>query len=298
MMIRDNTLSSKILDVIVHIVMLIMLVITLYPVLNVMASSFSSAAANDGGLVTIFPVDFNIQNYKLIFQRGRVPQAFMNSVIYTTVGTTINLLLTGCFAYALSRKHMALRNLYMTIAIIPMYFSGGLIPTFLLVRNLGLNDSLWALILPGAINITNFIIMRTFFQNIPQELEESAALDGANDFVIFVRIILPLSKAIIFTIGLYYAVGHWNSWFSAMIYLKDSSKYPLQMILRELVINTESMRDAAASGDFNTAADLVNMNVQGIKYATLFVSMVPMLMIYPFIQKYFMKGVMMGSLKG
>lgn len=297
-MIRDNTFSSKMLDLLVHIVMFIMLIITLYPVLNVAASSFSSTAANDSGLVTIFPVEFTLDSYKMIFQRGRVPDSFVNSVVYTTIGTAINLLLTGSFAYALSRPHMALRNIYMTIAIIPMYFSGGLIPTFLLVRNLGLYNSMWALILPGAINITNFIIMRTFFQNIPKELEESAALDGANDFVIFIKIILPLSKAIIFTIGLYYAVAHWNSWFSAMIYLKDSSKYPLQMILRELVINTESMRDAAASGDFNTAADLVNMNVQGIKYATLFVSMVPMLLIYPFIQKYFMKGVMMGSLKG
>jgi len=234
----------------------------------------------------------------MVLRRGTVPRAFVNSVIYTTVGTAINLLLTTSFAYALSRKHLALRNLYMTVAIIPMYFSGGLIPTFLLVKNLGLYNSMWALILPGAINITNFIIMRTFFQSIPKELEESASLDGANDFVILYKIILPLSKAAIFTIGLYYAVGHWNSWFSAMIYLNDAGKYPLQMILRELVIAASSLRDAADSGDFNTAADIVNINVKGIKYATLFISIVPMLIIYPFIQKHFVKGVMVGSLKG
>jgi len=186
----------------------------------------------------------------------------------------------------------------MTVAIIPMYFSGGLIPTFLLVKNLGLYNSMWALILPGAISITNFIIMRTFFQGLPAELEESAALDGANDFQILVKIILPLSKAVFFTIGLYYAVGHWNSWFSAMIYFKDSSKYPLQMILREMIIAANSMKDAASRDDFNTAADIVNLNVKGLKYATLFISMFPMLMVYPFIQKHFIKGVMMGSLKG
>lgn len=297
-MIKDNSLSSKILDVVVHITMIFMLVVTLYPVLNVMAASFSSTNANDRGIMGILPVEFTLDNYLMVLRRGTVPRAFVNSVIYTTVGTAVNLLLTTSFAYALSRKHLALRNLYMTVAIIPMYFSGGLIPTFLLVKNLGLYNSMWALILPGAINITNFIIMRTFFQSIPKELEESASLDGANDFIILYKIILPLSKAAIFTIGLYYAVGHWNSWFNAMIYLNDAEKYPLQMILRELVIAASSLRDAADSGDFNTAADIVNINVKGIKYATLFISMVPMLIIYPFIQKHFVKGVMVGSLKG
>lgn len=297
-MIQDNSFSSKVLDIIVHITMVIMLVITLYPVLNVIAASFSSTNANDKGIMGIFPVEFTVDNYRMIFERGVVPRAFINSLVYTAVGTVVNLLMTCSFAYALSRKHLALRNLYITISLIPMYFSGGLIPSFLLVKNLGLYNSMWALILPGAINITNLIIMRTFFQNIPEELEESASLDGANDFVIFYKIILPLSKAAIATIGLYYAVGHWNSWFNAMIYFKDSSKYPLQMVLRELVIVASSLRDAASSGDFNTAADIVNINVKGIKYATLFVSMVPMLIIYPFIQKHFVKGVMIGSLKG
>jgi len=278
--------------------MIFMLVATLYPVLNVLASSLSSSAANDAGIVSIYPIGLTFDNYRMVFEAGKVPKAFTNSVIYTVVGTAVNLLLTSSFAYALSRKHLALRKLYMTIAIIPMYFSGGLIPTFLLVKNLGLYDSMWALILPGAISITNFIIMRTFFQGIPAELEESASLDGANDFVILFKIIIPLSKAVFFTIGLYYAVGHWNSWFSAMVYFKDSSKYPLQMILREMIIAANSMKDAATSEDFNTAADIINLNVKGLKYATLFISMFPMLMIYPFIQKHFMKGVMMGSLKG
>ncbi len=297
-MIRDNSLSSRLLDVIVYIVMIFVLVVTLYPVLNVLASSFSGRLANESGIVTIFPVDFNLDSYNMIFASGTVPNAFKNSVIYTTVGTAVNLLLTGSFAYALSRKHLPLRGLYTTIAIIPMYFSGGLVPSFLLVRDLGLYNSMWALILPGAISITNMIIMRTFFQSIPVELEESASLDGANDLIIFVKIILPLSKAIIFTIGLYYAVSHWNSWFSAMIYFKDNDKYPLQMILRQIVIMTNDIKEAAISGDFTTLAFIGTVNVTGVKYATLFISIFPMLIIYPFIQKYFMKGVMIGSLKG
>lgn len=286
------------LDVIVYIVMIFMLVVTLYPVLNVFAASFSSASANDRGAVTVFPVEFTLDSYKMILEAGTVPHAFKNSMLYTAVGTLVNLLLTSSLAYALSRKNMPLRNFYMTICLIPMYFSGGLIPGFLLVRNLGLYNTMWALILPGAVSVQNLIIMRTFFQNIPDELEESAALDGANDFTIFFKIILPLSKAIFFTIGLYYAVGHWNSWFDAMIYFKDNDKYPLQMILRQIVIQTESIRDAASSADFIHTADLGRVNVTGIKYATLFVSMFPMLIIYPWIQKHFMQGVMVGSLKG
>lgn len=297
-MIRDNSMSSKVLDVIVAVTMIFVTIVTLYPVLNVFASSFSSASANDRGAVTIFPVEFSLHAYKMIFNSGTVPKSFLNSVIYTSVGTAINLLLTGAYAYALSRRHLPLKGFYTTVAIIPMYFSGGLIPTFLVVKNLGLYNTMWALILPGAISITNMIIMRTFFQNIPVELEESAALDGATDLTIFFKIILPLSKAVVFTIALYYAVAHWNSWFSAMIYFKDASKYPLQMILRQAVIQGQSLLEMAASDEFNSTADIASINVTGIKYATLFISMFPMLLIYPFIQKYFMQGVMMGSLKG
>jgi len=297
-MIRDTSLSSKLLDVVVYTVMIIMLIVTLYPVVHVFASSFSGRIANETGRVTIFPVDFNLESYKMIIESGTVLNAFRNSVVYTSVGTLVNLLLTGTFAYALSRKHLPLRKIYTTIALIPMYFAGGLIPTFLLVRNLGLYNSMWALILPGGIGITNMIIMRTFFQNLPAELEESASIDGANDIVIFVMIILPLSMAIIFTIGLYYAVGHWNSWFSAMIYFRDSAKYPLQMVLRQIVIMSNDIREMAISGDFSALAFIGGVNVTGIKCATLFISIFPMLLIYPFIQRHFIKGVMIGSLKG
>lgn len=297
-MVRDRSISSKVLDTVVHVTMFVVLVVTLYPVLHVFASSLSSASANDRGIVTIFPREFTFQAYQMIWQGKLVPMSFKNSVIYTGIGTILNLLMTGSLAYALSRKRLALRTLYTFMILLPMYFSGGMIPSFLLVRNLGLYNSMWALILPGAISITNLIIMRTFFQSIPAELEESAYLDGANDFTIFWKIVLPLSKAAIFTIGLYYAVSHWNSWFSAMIYLKDTDKYPLQMILRQIVIQTSALQEAAQSGDASAINEIGIVNVTGVKYATLFVSIFPMLLIYPFIQKYFIKGVMIGSLKG
>lgn len=296
-MLKDNSLSSKILSVIVNITMLVTVIITIYPVLNVLACSLSSARANDRGTITIFPQEFTLQAYQMIWEARTVPRAFKNSVIYTIVGTVINLLLTTTFAYPLSRKRLALKKFYIWLIVIPMYFSGGLIPMFLLVKNLGLYNTMWALILPGAISTTNLLIMRTFFQNIPSELEESAYLDGASEIYIYWKIILPLSKAALATIGLYYAVGHWNSWFSALIYLSDSNKYPLQLVLRQIVLMTQSLQEAAQSGDLSAINELGVVNVKGVKYATLFVSMLPMLIVYPFIQKYFVKGVMIGSLK-
>ena len=297
-MVRDNSLSSKLLDVFVYIVMIFVLVVTLYPVLHVVASSFSGRIANETAQVTIFPVDFTTEAYRMLWAAGTVPNAFVNSVQYTTVGVIINMLVTTAFAYALSRKHLPLRGIYTTFAIIPMYFSGGLIPTFMLVRNLGLLNSMWALVLPSAMSITNFIIMRTFFQGLPAELEESAKLDGANDFVIFVRIVLPLSKAVLYTIGLFYTVTHWNSWFPAMIYLRDSDMFPLQLILRQIVILAEDIREAAISGDFSNVAFIGGVNVIAIRFATLCIAILPMLLIYPFVQRHFIKGVMIGSLKG
>ncbi|MCL2016333.1 MAG: carbohydrate ABC transporter permease [Defluviitaleaceae bacterium] len=297
-MVRDNSLSSKVLDVFVYTVMIVTLVVTLYPVLHVIASSFSGRIANETGQVTIFPVDFTVEPYQMLWQAGTVPNAFVNSVQYTFVGVIINMLVTTTFAYALSRKHLPLRGFYTMVAIIPMYFSGGLVPTFMLVTNLGLTNTMWALVLPVAMSITNFIIMRTFFQNLPAELEESAKLDGANDFVIFTQIILPLSKAVLYTIGLFYTVTHWNSWFNAMIYLRDSNMFPLQLILRQIVILAEDIREAAISGDFTNVAFIGGVNVIGIRFATLCVAIVPMLLIYPFVQRHFIKGVMIGSLKG
>ena len=298
-MIADKSVSSKVMDIIVYATMIIVLVVTLYPVLYVVSSSLSSANANDRGLVTIFPVEFNIDAYKGIFAMPTLTRAFKNSVIITAGGTAINMIFTTSYAYALSRKRLALRGIYTIIAMIPMYFSGGLIPNFLLIsQNLHLYNSWWALVLPGAINTSNMIIMRSFFVSLPAELEESAYLDGANDFVIFWKIMLPLSQAVMMTVGLYYLVGHWNSWFSAMVYLNDQEKMPLQFVLRQIVLLSANMEQAALDGEAITGTSIYFTNYVAVKYATLVFSMVPMLMIYPFIQKFFVKGVMIGSIKG
>lgn len=298
-MIADKSVSSKVMDIVVYATMIIVLVVTLYPVLYVVSASLSSANANDRGLVTLFPVDFTLDAYIGIFSMPTLTRAFRNSVIITAGGTAINMFFTTTYAYALSRKKLALRGFYTVVAMIPMYFSGGLIPTFLLVsKTLGLYNSWWALILPGAISTTNMIIMRSFFVGLPVELEESAYLDGANDVVIFFKIILPLSQAVMFTIGLYYLVGHWNSWFSAMIYLDEDAKMPLQYMLRQIVLLSANLEQAALDGEVVTGNTLYFTNYVAVKYATLVFSMVPMLIIYPFIQKYFVKGVMIGSLKG
>jgi putative aldouronate transport system permease protein len=259
--------------------------------------SFSSASAFERGLVTFYPREFTLQAYKLILKAGTVPKSYMNTIIYTVVGTGINLLMTAMMAYPLSRSRLPFRKFYNQVIIITMFFGGGLIPQFLLIQSLHMHNTIWALVLPGAISAWNLIIMRTFFQSIPVELEESAYLDGANDFVIFIRIILPLSKAAIATIGLFYMVTHWNSWFSALLYLKDSEKYPLQLILRDIIMQGQMAQELAAQGDLSLL-EKQTINIESIKYATLFASILPMMLVYPFIQKYFVKGVMVGSIKG
>lgn len=291
-MVRDRSVSAKVFEAVVHIVMICVVLLTLLPVIHVISISFSSAAAISRGDVGLWPVEFSVSAYTAIFKSGNVPRSFLNSVYYTALGTAINMLLTTMMAYPLSRTYLTFRKFYNVLVLITMFFSGGLIPTFLTVKNLGLYNTVWAIVLPGAISTWNLIIMRTFFMGLPAELEESAQLDGANDFTIFARIILPLSKASIATIALFYGVGHWNNWFSGMIYFKNSKSYPLQTILRSIVINSEV-------SDEITVDEVINsISAEGIKYSTLVVSMVPMMAVYPFIQKYFVKGVMIGALKG
>jgi len=297
-MVRDKSISSKMLDVFVYFIMAFVFVTTIYPVLHVVSSSLSGRIANEAGLVTFFPRDFTVEAYTMLWRARTVPNAFINSIRYTAVGVTIQMFITTTFAYALSRRHLPLRKFYTFFAIFTMYFSGGMVPAFMLVRNLGLMDTMWALVLPPAMGVTNMIIMRTFFMNLPAELEESAKLDGANDLSIFVRIILPLSKAVLYTVGLFYAVGHWNSWFSAMIYLRNPDMFPLQLILRQLVVLAGDIRDAAYTGEFVDLAFMGTINVIAIRFAVVVVAIVPMLIIYPFVQRHFIKGVMIGSLKG
>ena len=296
-MVRDTSISSKILTVVIHATFVLVVAITLLPILHVFAVSFSSGKAYSGG-IGIVPKDFTLSAYDIIMKAGTVPNALVNSIIYMVSGTALNIALTSMMAFALSRKRLAFRTAYTIFVLIPMFFSGGMIPSFILIKNLGLYNTIGAMILPGAISVWNLIIMRTFFLSVPNDLDESALMDGANNFTIFIRIILPVSSASIATIALFYAVGHWNSWFGAMIYLRDMEKYPLQLVLRNIVIQGQMEREFVAARDYAAAEGMSQVNDESIKYATLVVSILPMLFIYPFLQRYFVKGVLIGSLKG
>ncbi|BDF47823.1 carbohydrate ABC transporter permease [Eisenbergiella sp.] len=287
------------MDVICYIIVAVVIVITLYPVLHLMALSLSSSSAVSKNLVSIWPREFTLQAYRKILATGTLVKSFKNSLIYTALGTVINMLLTSTMAYALSKARLPLRSFFTKLVLLTMYFSGGIIPTFLLINSLGMYDSVWALVMPSAISTYNLIVLRSFYAAMPLELEEAAYLDGASDLGIFFRIVLPLSKAGLATISLFYLVGHWNSYYSAMIYLKTAEKYPLQLVLRSIVIEGQMANELAAAGQAAAAEAMTGqVSVNSIKYATLFISIVPMMIIYPFIQKYFVKGVMIGSLKG
>jgi putative aldouronate transport system permease protein len=303
-MIRDRSVSSRVLDLIVHASLAFVLVVTLFPVLHIASVSLSSGTAVARNSITFYPQGIQLNAYKLVLETARIPRSFANAVLYTIVGTAINMAMTILMAYPLSKKRLALRRSYTTLVVITMFFGGGLIPTFLLVRALGMYNTIWALVVPGAITTWNLIIMRTFFQALPVELEESAYLDGAGDFTILVRVALPLSGAAIATMTLFYLVSHWNSWFGAMIFLKEKDRYPLQLVLREIVLQGQFIEEMVQKGLMASADRMSSvglneyLSIQKLKYATLFASMVPMLLVYPFIQKYFVKGVMIGSLKG
>lgn len=293
---KDNSLSSRVMDIVITVTMLLIVVVTIAPILHIASISVSGSTAINQGRVSFWPIDFSTEAYKLIWKAGTVPNSFVNSVIYTVSGTAINLVLTIMTAYPLSKRKLPLRNFYTLLVTIPMFFSGGIIPNFLVINELGMYNTIWAMIIPGAVSTWNLIIMRTFFMSLPDALEESAYLDGANDFQILIQIMIPLTLPSIATIGMFYAVSHWNAWFNALIYLKTSEKYPLQLILREIVIQGQVAKELAEQGVVDN--DTPSVVLESIKYATLFISIIPMLIVYPFVQKYFVKGVMVGSIKG
>jgi putative aldouronate transport system permease protein len=277
--------------------MILLSIIMLYPFLYVASASVSSNSAILAGRVSIIPDTLDFKAYEAVFKYKMVWTAYGNTLFYTTVGTAINLVLTVLGAYPLSRKDFYGKSLFTFMIAFTMLFSGGLIPTFLVVRDLGMFNTRWAVLLPGAISTMNMIIMRTFFQGIPDSLEEAATIDGCTDIQVLTKIILPLSTASLMTIGMFYAVGHWNSWFGAMIYLRDGSKYPLQLVLRGIVLQNQ-INDLLSAQAGTTIEDGTNLIAESIKYAVIMVAVVPILCVYPFIQKYFVKGVMIGSIKG
>lgn len=273
-------------------VMTFICIITLYPFLYVAAVSLSSPIFVAQGKVGIIPLGFTTQAYEKVFRYPMIGRAYFNTVYYTVLGTAINLLMTIFAAYPLSRKSFVGRKLFNMMIFFPVIFSGGMIPTYLIVNGLRMRNTVWALVIPGAISGFNAIIMRTFFESIPAELEESAKIDGASHMQILTKITLPLSLPSIATIGLFYAVGHWNSFFPAMLYLSEPEKQPIQIVLRNIVImnQTETV--------MGTVEDDKAQVGETIRHATIMVATLPILFVYPFIQKYFVHGVMIGAVKG
>lgn len=268
----------------------------LYPLIYVVSASFSEPSTVTSGQLWLFPVKWSVRPYELVFKSRNLITGFCNSLIYTVAGTVVSLVVTVLAAYPLSRPDLKGKNLFILFFSFTMIFSGGMIPSYLVVQSLGLLNTMWSLILPGALSIWNMVIMRTYFQStIPNELYEAACLDGCTDFKFLIRVVLPLSTTILSVIGIYYAIGYWNSYFTPMMYLTDMSKYPLQLILREILILGQMEQDA-------TRAMLANEVSQGIgqvlKYSVIVVSTLPMILFYVLIQKNFVKGVMIGALKG
>lgn len=281
-------------DFFVYAVMILMSMIFLYPVVYVCANSISASDAVLRREVWLWPVGFTARSYELVFEHQHVLSSYWNTIVYTVWGTLYSLALTVLGAYPLSRKYLPFRDFFMLLIAFTMMFGGGLIPTFLLVRDLGIINTTWAMVLPCAVTPFNLILLRTNMQQIPDAIEESAKIDGANDWLILFKIILPMCLASLVTVLLLYFVAKWNDWFNALIYLNDRNKYPLQLILRDILIsnddkslNQEMLRDTK-----NTVSPL------GFKSAIMVIAMAPLIILYPFVQKFFVKGIMIGAVKG
>ncbi|UVI28456.1 carbohydrate ABC transporter permease [Paenibacillus spongiae] len=287
--------GDRLFTIINYSVLSLLLATVLFPLLHVLSASFSSPQAIISGRVWLFPVDFSLEGYKTVFNYGLVWSGYANSLFYAVVGTTINVILTIMAAYPLSRKDFMGRQFFMFLFVFTMLFNGGLIPTYLLVKQLGMLDTRWAMIIPGALAVFNVIITRTYFRTtISDELLEAAQIDGCRNLRFLWKIVVPLSGPIIAVMALFYAVGHWNSYFGALIYLRDQGLYPLQLILKNLLVQNEF--DPTMMGDVEQMAQKAYLT-QLLKYSLIVVASLPVLIIYPFVQKHFVKGVMIGSLK-
>ncbi len=287
--------GDKAFDIVNHTILILVALAVFYPLYFIVIASFSDPAAVASGNVSFWPKGFNLDGYVKVFENQKIWLGYRNSIFYTVIGTAVNLALTIMAAYGLSKKGLPGQGILMGLITFTMLFSGGLIPTYLLVDKLGINNSMWALVLPGAVSVYNLIIARSYMaENISGELEEAARLDGCSDFNLFFRIALPLSKPIIGVVVLMYAVGHWNEYFNALIYLRDQALYPLQVILRDLLIQTEQAANMGGDASVMEMQRVADM----LKYGVIVVSSLPVLCMYPFIQKYFAQGMMIGSLKG
>lgn len=297
---NKHTAGDKGFLLICYILLGFALLITLYPMIYILSCSFSNPQAVIAGKVWLYPVRFSVLGYETIFKNRDIMTGYGNSIFYTVIGTVLSVVLTMLAAYPLSRSDYKLGGIAMKLMTFTMFFGGGMIPTYLLVNSLGLNNTRAAMILPGAVGVYNVIITRTFIRsNIPADLHESAQLDGCSDFTFLRAIVVPLSKAVIAVIALYYMIGYWNSFFNALLYLSDRSKYPLQLILREILIqNQMTAVDNVSQGMSPDEIAARQARYELLKYSLIVVASVPLLCIYPAVQKHFVKGVMIGAIKG
>lgn len=288
--------EDQIFNAIIHVIIATLLVIVAYPLIFVLSSSFSSKEAVTNGLVFLWPVDFSLEGYIAVFKKADVLIGYRNTILYTVIGTTINLILTMVAAYPLSRKDLPGGKFITLLFTFTMIFNGGMIPTYMLVKGMGLMNSPLAMVTLGAISAYNLIIARTFIQtNIPTELLEAARIDGCSDFKYFGMIVLPLSKAVIAVLTLYYAITHWNAYFNAFLYLTERNYWPLQLFLREILMENQIDASQIVDPELQEAKlGLANL----LKYSLIVVSTIPVMLLYPFIQKHFVTGVMVGSVKG
>lgn len=291
-----KTVSDHVFDTAIVVLIILIMTLCLYPLIYVVSASVSDPMAIIDGSVWLTPVRFSVKSYQSVFKNPDIMGGYANSILYTVTGTALNLLMTILGAYPLSRRDFRGRKTVMMILTVTMFFSGGLIPTYLVYRRvLHVYNSIWAIILPGAISVWNLVLMRTYFEtSIPYELQEAASIDGCNNTRILTSIILPLSKPIVVVLCMYYGVEHWNEYFNSMIYLSDRAKYPLQLILREILIqqDMQSMMESST-----VVMDQILLS-EGIKYAVIVAASLPMMLLYPCLQKYFSKGVMVGAVKG
>ena len=292
---KVTSASNRAFYIVNTVFLLLCFLVIALPILNVIASSLSTPSAVIRGQVSFWPKGFNIDAYKQIFENKSLITGYRNSIVYTLVGTCVNIVMSILAAYPLSVKDFVGRKFFTALFIFVMIFSAPLIPTYLNIKSLGLLDSMWALILPGAISVYNMVIARTYFQNsIPGEMLESARLDGCDDWKILINMILPLSKSIIAVLVLYYAVSHWNSYFDAFIYLSSESKFTLQVVLRNIMSSVKALEEMTTTVEQSVRA----ANIEVLKYAVIVFGSIPLIVLYPFVQKHFVKGVMIGSVKG
>ena len=290
-----HTRGDRLVLAIITVLLTALLVVFAYPLLYVLFSSISANAHTVSGL-SLIPKKISFEGYSAVFQYKRVWTGYLNSFLYMGVGTLLNVGMSICAAYPLSRKDLDGRNLLLALFMFTMYFSGGMIPTFLLVRGMNLLDTFGAMVLPGAMSVYNTLVMRTFFSTqIPQELREASEIDGCGNITFLVRIVLPLSLPILAVISLFYAVGHWNAYFDALLYLRTSSKYPLQLVVREILIANQTVDILNFDPDEML---ILEQRANLMRYSLIVISSVPMLCIYPFVQRHFVKGIMLGAVKG